>query len=87
MSIKILEQSNYTIRAMALNPKVVPGNALMELETTTAYFAYTDDSSGAKRCLKNITAKNVKHLKSYFCFGQCYILYFLLVMQDSPLSA
>jgi hypothetical protein len=54
-------QSDYFSKG--LKSKLIPGTALMELETTTVWASVEDHPSyGLKIFLKNITAKNVIQL-------------------------
>lgn len=60
----------------------------MELETTTAYTAFSDYPDGKKWGFQNITAKNVE---LFFSLGQ-YLIFipshnFLAAVQVGPLSA
>lgn len=52
----IFSQSKLGANVFKVYPKIVPGNTLMELETTTVYSTVVDDFNWR---LKNITAKNV----------------------------
>jgi hypothetical protein len=54
--LKIISQTKLTANVLKIS-KMVPGNGLMELETTTVYSTAIDNLNWR---LKNITAKNVK---------------------------